>query len=174
MVISGVRRASALFSHDRVYRYQLDREFEELSDPPESRVTFIMLNPSTADEHANDPTLTRCCTFARAWGYQHLRVVNLFALRSTDPSAIYSHDDPIGADNDDAIMRAVYASDLIVCAWGKHGDHRDRGRAVARLLGGRRLHVLRLCKGGQPMHPLYQRGDTVPRLWAEPREFARL
>jgi hypothetical protein len=174
MAIAGVRRASALFSQDRVYRYQLDREFEELSDPPESRVTFIMLNPSTADEHANDPTLARCCTFARTWGFQHLRVVNLFALRSTDPAALYAHDEPVGSDNDAMIHRAAMASDLIVCAWGAHGDHQDRGRSVVRLLGGRRLHVLKLCKGGQPMHPLYQRGDTIARPWAEAAEFAGL
>lgn len=74
--------SSARFSDCRRYRYTLTRRF---ADGP--TVAFIGLNPSTADEHADDPTIRRCLGFAKRWGYGELVMLNLYALRSTDPPA---------------------------------------------------------------------------------------
>lgn len=119
---------------------------------------IVMLNPSTADEFKNDPTVERCCRRARMWGYDRLDVVNIFALRSTDPKGLYQCDDPVGADNDAAILDAAKQADLTVAAWGNHGQLQGRGQAVLSLLqnAGVELHVLKMSKVGEPVHPLYQ------------------
>ncbi len=59
-----------------------------------------MLNPSTADETQEDPTIRRCLGFAKSWGFDRLIIVNIFAFRSTNPDALYSQVDPIGVGND--------------------------------------------------------------------------
>ncbi len=128
-----------------------------------------MLNPSTANAFKPDPTVTRCMGFARAWGCDHVIVANLFALRSTQPAALYGHADPVGPFNDTAIHVAAgsAAAGFVVCAWGKHGAHMDRGNAVAWMLAqrGLALHCLATNKDGSPVHPLYQPGDRRPIAW---------
>ncbi len=153
-----VDEMSATFSEDRVYRYRLSRTDNMLGD---GTCLFIMLNPSTADENLNDPTVTRCIGFARQWGYKNLEVVNIFALRSTDPRALKSHPDPVGPGNDKFILSAVEESDRIVFAWGALGAYMNRGKDVIRLVTSL---TPALCFGltneGQPRHPLYLKKDA--------------
>ena len=146
---------SAVLSEDRRYRYRLRREAGGLLG--EGVALFIMLNPSTADEAADDPTIRRCCGFVRRWGYGALEVVNLFALRATDPAALYADADPVGPENDSHISAAAADAKIIVAAWGVHGTLYGRGPAVRDLLQGqgRRLTALGVTKDGQPRHPLY-------------------
>src|SRR5512133_2959068 len=92
--------SGATFSRDRRYRYSLWREWNR----DLSRVAFVMLNPSTADEARLDPTIRRCLGYAHAWGCGSFVVGNLFALRSTDPAALYRADDPVGRANDAALL----------------------------------------------------------------------
>ena len=93
MTVSGLAvRGRAGFSRCGRYRYWLRRRWN--GDLPQC--TFIGLNPSTADARTNDPTLRRCINFADQWGYGSLLLVNLFALRSTDPRALRLSDDPQG------------------------------------------------------------------------------
>ena len=77
----GQKGPVALFSEDRRYRYLLTRQVGF----GDKRVTFLMLNPSTADEERNDPTIRRCINFANAWGFGWLDVTNLSSLRATNP-----------------------------------------------------------------------------------------
>ena len=93
-------RVGALFSPDRVYRYRLWRRWK----PEEPALVYVMLNPSTADEIDSDATVTRCIERARRMGYGGIEVVNLFALRSTDPTALYRHEAPVGPENDQHIL----------------------------------------------------------------------
>lgn len=153
----------AHFSDCRLYRYRLWRYWDEAVAP----ATFIMLNPSTADEVANDPTVERCERRAREWGYGGLRVVNLFALRSPDPRALYASPDPIGSANDAAIMDATDEAGIVICAWGAHGKHLQRGAAVHRLLRDTcrvKPHALRINGDGTPAHPLYLPYSLKPQV----------
>jgi hypothetical protein len=157
-------RDGAIFSPCMTWRYSLRRDWSDMLTPPRVAL-WIMLNPSTADHLKLDPTVTRCREFSRAWGYTALEVVNLFALRSTDPEGLYAHADPVGPGNDHYIARAAEAADLIVCAWGNHAALHTRGRAVTAALSGRLLHALRLNGSGHPAHPLYLPGSLQPQPW---------
>jgi hypothetical protein len=156
-------KSGARFSGDSKYRYTLFRERAEGS----GTVNFIMLNPSTADAQANDPTVERCQRRAWAMGYKRLVVTNIFALRSTDPKNLYSEVDPVGLDNDYWLVQVALTSDKVVCAWGSHGNYRDRGGLVERML--REQHIdlwqLRLTKKGEPSHPLYIPYNEEPKPW---------
>jgi hypothetical protein len=128
----------------------------------EGCVVFVMLNPSTADARRDDPTVRRCMGFARAWGFGRLEVVNLFALRATDPTALRRARKPIGRGNDRAIVDAVRRGDVVVAAWGVHGALGGRDAAVRALLADRPLHCLGVTRGGHPRHPLYLRAGSRP------------
>lgn len=147
-------RASATFDTDRIYRYALTRTWDDTLPT----VTFVMLNPSTADAFGVDPTIRRCLDFSKREGAGELRVVNLFALRSTNPKALYAHPDPVGPANDEHIVRAAETSGVVVVGWGAHGALHGRGAAVRRLLP--RMRCLAVTKSGHPGHPLYVRGDA--------------
>ncbi len=153
--------SNATFSRDKVYRYSLERRKGEGGE----RVAFCMLNPSTADETENDPTIRRCIGFAESWGFNELVVVNLFALRSTDPKALYGHYNPIGPENESHIQKAITESAFIVCAWGAHGKFENRGKKVLEQFRIKKADAwhLGLTKGGQPKHPLYLKADTTLR-----------
>ncbi|MEM9796005.1 MAG: DUF1643 domain-containing protein [Pseudomonadota bacterium] len=159
----GDAPSTAVYSDDERYRYDLIRTW----DISEGRVNFVMLNPSTATEVANDPTVERCERRARALGFGAFRVTNIFAYRATDPKRMRSEPDPVGPANDDAILEAALWADRVVCAWGTHGAHLDRGLAVERMLrdAGRPLHHLGLSKAGHPKHPLYIGYAVQPEPW---------
>lgn len=151
--------ATATFSPRREYRYVLTRRWQELTEG----VMWIMCNPSTADAFVLDPTIRRCQTFTRSWGYGGLAVVNIFGLRSTDPRVLYRHPDPIGRDNDSVIGEWLdHWAGPVVAAWGVHGAYRQRGEQVAELVRahGKRLMCLGVTKDGHPKHPLYVPGTT--------------
>jgi hypothetical protein len=156
-----VTRRGALFSPCGTWRYTLERGWD--SGPA---CLFVMLNPSTADFQNDDPTVAKCQRYARRWGYGELLVANLFALRATDPRALYDHTDPVGPENDDWIQRLAADAALIVCAWGVHGAYRDRGLIVARALAAQHpLHTLAVTKDGHPGHPLYLPESRSPIPW---------
>lgn len=161
-VPSLLMEAGADFSPCRTWRYKLWRQWDK--EPP---VMFLMLNPSTADETKNDPTVERCQRYAEAWGHGGLIVTNLFAYRSTDPAKLKRCDDPIGPDNDTYLLRCAGEASRIVCAWGIHGSLMGRDVEVTRLLRnfGHELHYLKLTAGGAPGHPLYLRKDLEPVKW---------
>lgn len=159
-------RATAVFSPDRSYRYLLTRTWDESSPV----VNFVMLNPSTADAFALDPTNRRCVDFAQRWGCGALVTTNVFAWRSTDPTALRTVADPIGPANDAVLVETARRADLVIAAWGVHAAFDDRGMQVQRMLvdAGVELQALRLTKGGHPGHPLYVPAATVPALWSAP------
>lgn len=149
----------AVFDPTHSYRYRLWRVWDY--DKP--RLGFVMLNPSTADAVHNDPTIRRCISFATAWGYGALEVVNLFAYRAASPAQLRRVDDPIGPENDRHILECIQRVDQIVVAWGDHGSFRGRDKAVIRLLDNRNnVCCLKPTKAGQPYHPLYVNRGTVP------------
>lgn len=148
---------------DGIYRYQLWRIWDE-SKPA---AVFIMLNPSTADAHMDDPTLRRCVGFAKAWGYGGVKIVNLYALRSPYPKDLMAVSDPTGEFNDRHISEIVKQAGIIIAAWGSAGPTGTiKKTAIAKLdtaIGKSQVFCLGVTKSGDPKHPLYIKGDTKPQ-----------
>lgn len=158
----GDAASVAVYSECESYRYALTRDWGA-----GRRLAVVMLNPSTATETANDPTVERCERRARALGYGGFRVVNLFALRATDPRRLRAVADPVGPQNDAALQAAAEWADDILCGWGGHGALMGRDAEVAALLRatGRPLWHLGLTLAGQPKHPLYIGYAQAPMRW---------
>ena len=167
---------TAIFSGCRKYRYVLRIVWDAAL--PDMQV--IGLNPSTADEIQDDPTVRRCKAFARREGCGGLAMTNLFAFRATDPKVLKKHPQPIGefsfcafevtrgktthcfaSRNDAHLFVTAYRSKVVVAAWGNHGTHLNRYADVAKLIlsAGATLRCFRLTSKGQPEHPLYMPAD---------------
>ena len=155
--------SEAIYSDCERYRYALTRIWDDSG----KRVMFVMLNPSKANEVANDPTVERCERRARALGYGAFRVTNIFAWRDTDPNSMRKAVRPIGPGNEQTLLEGANWAEDIIAAWGAHGEHRDQGFAIRDLLkkSGRPLYHLGLTKAGHPRHPLYISYGTQPQLW---------
>lgn len=188
-MIGGFRYTAmgANFSPDGRYRYRLWREWrgthadnhwEWLTDQNGKRAVdgagyplgepkacvFIMLNPSTADDLEDDPTIRRCVGFARAWNYERLEVVNLFAHRATDPLELlimHCKDDPVGPENQRYIRQVTINAGIIICAWGAIGRHLGQDQTVLGWIS-RPCFALHITKNGDPGHPLYLPSSSVP------------
>lgn len=158
----GDAASVAIYSDCERYRYSLCRTWA-----PGDHVLFVMLNPSTATERQNDPTVERCERRARALGFGAFTVCNIFAWRDTDPRKMRAAIDPVGPGNDAAITLACQSADMIICAWGTHGAHMDRGSAVEALMRAtaQPLHHLGLTKENHPKHPLYIAYTQQPQPW---------
>jgi len=149
----------ALFSDDRRYRYKLWRRWE--SDNARS-LLCIGLNPSTADESNEDPTIRRVIRFAHSWGLGAMRMMNLFGYVTPYPKELVADDswemnrEIIHINGKDVLA----SGGIVLFAWGNFTEARDRGAEVADLF------PQAMCLGhntnGSPKHPLYIRGDTVP------------
>lgn len=157
-----------LWSPDRAYRYFLRRsvehDFELSAKPP---IAFLLLNPSTADEMKDDPTVARCRRFALAWGYGEVIVLNAFAFRATDPRNMKAQADPVGPENDAVIIETTRVlfefGGTLVCGWGNHGAHHNRGTAIREVIRAYPARAFPLTKVGEPGHPLYLRNDVQLR-----------
>ena len=144
---------NATFSDCQKYRYALSRTW----NGKKKTILFIGLNPSTADEKIDDPTIRRCINYAQNWGYGSLLMVNLFAYRATMPSELKNVKNPIGNDNDLHIIELSKKADIAVAAWGNEGTLLNRDKEVKKILPN--LMCLKINKSGQPSHPLYQKKD---------------
>lgn len=159
---------SAVISPCGCYRYRLDRRWD--SDRP--RAVWIMLNPSTADADADDPTLRRVIAFSRSWGFGAATVVNLFAWRATDPAALpLELADAVGTQADHHIAQALEGAEIVVCGWGASGPAQLREARITRVLelvraAGHEPRALSTTRAGHPGHPLYLRSDLpLPGVW---------
>lgn len=154
---------TCIFSDDRRHRYVLRRDFMF----GKGIVNFLMLNPSTADENRNDPTIERCERRAKRWGYRSLVITNLFAYRATNPEDMKGQDDPVGEMNDAHILAEAFFADKVICGWGNHGSFRGRSDHVLSMLAaeGIALHAFSATSKGQPQHPLYVAYAVEPFVW---------
>lgn len=167
---------AATMSSDGQYRWLLSRRWG--LGP---YMTWIMLNPSTANHQQDDPTIRRCIGFAREWGFAGLVVVNLFAVRMTDPVALLQHPDPIGPENAAFLRKGRRLGELTVAAWGAHQAARvlfkQRGYPHADEAVEALKHMELRCLGttmeGHPRHPLYVRRETELQPWPQPVRKAR-
>ena len=148
---------SATLSDCRTYRYSLSRTW----DNSKAYVLFIGLNPSTADENKDDPTIRRCIDYAKSWGFGGLKMVNPFAYRATLPSDLKKADFPIGVDNDKHIKELSSSASITIVAWSNDGSYLNRDKEVLELI--KNPMCLNINKSGQPSHPLYQKKDLKPK-----------
>jgi hypothetical protein len=137
------------------YRYSLNRVWD-LALP---MITFVLLNPSTADAVQLDPTLRRCVGFAKREGYGGMVILNLYAFRTKDPKVVLAAVDPVGPDNDRVLADVT---GTVVAGWGTNADPARVTQALALLP---RLHALGVTKDGHPRHPLYVRADAPLIEW---------
>ncbi len=151
-----LEKRTATFSDCEKYRYAL----EIVWDDKLALMQMIALNPSTADELNDDPTLRRVKSFARDWGYGGIVMTNIFAFRSTDPKIMRVQADPIGPENDRHLLETRERCPFAIAGWGNHGAFMDRGNWVRRNI--RELHCFRLTQAGQPEHPLYMPSSMRP------------
>ena len=146
----------AILSEDRNYRYVLSR----IWDSDKAMVTIIGLNPSTADEYTDDPTITRCINFAKSWGYGGIYMLNLFAYRATKPVDMFNENEPIGLENNRYIIEYASKTDKVICAWGNHGSYMKRSQDILNQIDN--AYYLKLNKSGEPAHPLYLNSELNP------------
>ena len=156
MTFPILTQSGAQFDSERRYRYALWR----IWDDTKPWVLFIGLNPSTADEQANDATLIKCIHFANSWGYGGVYMANLFAYRATDPMNMKSAADPIGLENDAWLDRLYMEAGLVVAAWGNHGVHLGRSDIIRSRFS--QMKCLHINSTREPAHPLYQPNSSVP------------
>jgi hypothetical protein len=171
----GDGTCGASFTPCRTWRYALWRRWNDsrvedidgtdLGPDYHRMVAFIGLNPSTADETQDDPTIRRCISFAKDWGFDGMAMLNLFAFRATEPAVMKAAADPVGPDNDECLRRAVRLFAMTVAAWGTHGVHQNRDYAIRGFISPAQLYVLGLTKDGHPKHPLYLRSGLQPVRW---------
>jgi hypothetical protein len=154
--------SSAVLSDCGLYRYRLGRQWS-----PGPTFVTIMLNPSTADAETDDRTIGRCRFFAMREGFGGLAVVNLCALRATDPSELAIGPDAVGPLNQDHIRDLLSETNgLVLAAWGNNAAKypwlEDIAREVSAMIGTRAV-CLGTTASGHPRHPLYVKG-TAPLL----------
>jgi len=157
-----------VLSNDRVYRYTLWRQVPPILDFQEERfkwgtsdyIQFIGLNPSTADEVQDDPTIRRCRYFAARMGFKWLCMTNLFAFRATDPDDMKKAEHPIGPANTNWLEAIAKGAGLVIAAWGVHGRFMNRDMQIRGVISN--LYCLGKTKDGHPRHPLYLKNTAVP------------
>lgn len=158
--------AGATVSDCGLYRYRLWRAWGRGPG-----LLWIMLNPSTADARKDDPTIRRCAGFTKTMGFSHFEVMNLFALRATDPSELVGHPDPVGPDNDEGLRIACrYRGGLIIVAWGSASKLprellQEREEMIKGLTIPSGLKCLGFTRDGHPKHPLYVPKDASLMTW---------
>lgn len=152
-------KSNAILSPCRRYRYALSRVWS--SNKPYA--LFVGLNPSTADELVDDPTIRRCICFAKSWGYGGIVMANLFAFRATDPEVMMRAENPVGDLNDDWLVALAEDAGVVIAAWGNAGTFANRSAEVKCLLPN--LCYLKLNATGEPAHPLYLKSTLIPVSW---------
>jgi hypothetical protein len=151
----------AELSECRRYRYVLWRVW----DGSLPKVMFVGLNPSTADETRDDPTIRRCVRFSREWRYGGVCMLNLFAYRATKPEELRKARDPVGPENDMILKEYARRAGMVVACWGNHGALYGRNQQVIGLLP--RMLCFGTTARGEPRHPLYLSRDSVISMMPE-------
>lgn len=159
-----ITKSYASFSNDKQYRYFLERLWKE--EGTLKLLNFVMLNPSTADLSTDDNSVRKCTVIAKRLEYDGVRILNLFAIRSTDPKMLYESKEPVGKHNNRWIKEMTQHSDVVI-AWGNHGFHQNRYSEVLNILKENHcnIYMLEINKTGMPKHPLYVRNDSILKLY---------
>lgn len=134
-------------------------------------VNWIMLNPSTAGDFEDDPTIRKCVGFAKRWGYSGIDVTNLFTFRATDPSDLRAlvkidYARAVGLA-DGALIEKAKSASIVIAAWGINGTLAGRDKDVMnRVLQGTEFYCIGRTKNGHPLHPCMAGYTTAPLRFA--------
>jgi hypothetical protein len=161
--LRGSCRSGAAFSPCGRYRYALWRHINAAA--PVKRVLWVMLNPSTADEKANDNTIRAVIRLSDHWGFSDIDVGNLYAWRSTDPLGLKTADDPVGPHNSAQLCELATSAALIVAAWGTHAEKAHAEQITGMLSAYGELKCLGMNARGTPKHPLFISSATPLMLY---------
>lgn len=159
---------SALISDCGTYRYQLRRSWDTFTGA--GTVLWVMLNPSTADADNDDPTITRCIGYAKAWGYAGIAVGNLYAYRATKPADLWDaagNVDIYGPDNEEHLVSMAREASLVIAAWGANNCVPGAHHVMQLLNPYASLYCIGTTKDGYPMHPLYKPKDLKPVMYSQ-------
>ena len=146
----------ALFSEDRKYRYALWR----IWDKSKPLIMFIGLNPSTANEAQDDPTIRRIKSMAGKWGYGGVYMMNCFPYVSTNPDDLKDFGNT--SLNDQWLHDISELCQEIIFAWGSFDIVKESGMDKALIRMFPHAKALIINKDASPRHPLYVPGDVVP------------
>ena len=159
-------RRSAIISPCTRYRYWLEREW----DRRKPVLSVCMLNPSSADDKREDPTLLALIHFATLWGYGGLAIVNLYAWRSPTPALMKTKPERMGPNNalhrrEAMLMGAIHSGSMLV-AWGNDGNWEGEAEQFA-AWATEQIGVDLVCLGttlsGAPKHPMARGKYRIPR-----------
>ena len=158
-----------------LYRWWLRRSWTLMNERNEHVVgkgvcCFVMLNPSTADDTQDDPTIRRCINFAISWGFDALSVRNLFPWRATDPRELFRAETVTGANRGDCELLTALTADIVIAAWGGDVPFRRDVWAIEKfrkVAPDKPIYCLGTTKHGHPRHPLYVKAETQPILFEE-------
>ena len=158
-MIDLTKHSGAIFSECKQHRFVLWRYWK----PGKPFILFIGLNPSRGNEFYNDPTIKRCISFAKKFGYGGLLFGNLFSLRAPIPESVkvdtnfanhpmnYTH-----------LIRMLDLATTVVPCWGSWDFIGPNEAMVTSLIraSGKDVMCFGLNKDGRPKHPLYLKGDS--------------
>lgn len=149
--------SSAILSLCRGYRYRLERILDKPGGPT---VALFGVNPSTADEHANDATIRKDLGFGARLGWSRIIKGNVFAIRATDVREVAKANDPRGPDNAWRIQEIIRDADILVACWGNEDKVPPRLRGDFEIMrkvlrkSGKPVMTWGLTMNGSPKHPL--------------------
>lgn len=155
METPNTKARGANFSTDRNYRYLLWRVWDE--NLP--KIMFIGLNPSTANETDDDPTIRRVMAMAKSWGYGGVYIANCWAYVTSDPKLLKFNELSDRWNNDMLTVSAGECKD-VVFAWGSFKIVSETGRDKELIEMFPNAKALHINKNGSPKHPLYCKTDT--------------
>ena len=165
---NGLERRRARYSDCEKFRYSLEITFGNNLIPHVSpaMVAWVALNPSTATEQVDDPTVLRIKNRSVALGFTSMTMLNLYAYRATDPRDMIEAGYPVGEETDKIIRSVCLRAAKVILCYGNHGQ-RERVDELFRILDGIQCHALKVSKSGRPSHPLYLPMSLQP----EPYDF---
>ncbi len=160
----------ARFSSCMQWRWWLTRELGGART-----LVSIGLNPSTATEEFDDPTIAKEQGFASRWSHGRYIKVNAYGWRATKPKDMFAARDRgidiVGTDNDaairEAIAIAVKTRGIVLAAWGGNIEP-ARQAAIAALAGDVPIWCVKRNDDGTAKHPLYARNDSKLIRWYAP------
>jgi hypothetical protein len=161
---------TAILSPCLRYRYRLERQVRLFGQT----AAVIMVNPSTADATANDPTIRRLIGFAERLVWSRIIVGNVFAYRAADVGALNGADDPFGPENAGHLRSILADAQIALFAWGTLTKLPPSLRGAWRLpwdiaaASEIPVHCLGTAKDGHPRHPLMVRSDADLVRWSPP------